>query len=219
MDAERKRGAIENGGAAAGPDYQPLDRFNAFSDGVFAIVVTLLVLELPVPPVTVPVLPALAESWPDFLGYFISFAFVGGVWLSHAALTKSMKRGDALLFRLNLVMLLSVSLLPFTTKLMVTHMRETDARVAVAIYGVNVLVATGMISALMLYAARDRHLVVDDLADEKLMRAYRQRRAYLILGAVAVIVALVVPIIAVGIYIILAAVFIIQPLIGAWRRH
>jgi hypothetical protein len=76
-----------------------------------------------------------------------------------------------------------------------------------------------MITALMLYAARDRHLVVDDVADEKLRRAYRQRRAYLIVSAVAVIVALVAPIVAVGIYIIVAAMFIIQPLIGARRRH
>ena len=76
-----------------------------------------------------------------------------------------------------------------------------------------------MITALMLYAARDRHLVVDDVADEKLRRAYRQRRAYLIVSAVAVIVALVAPIVAVGIYIIVAAAFIIQPLIGARRRH
>ena len=219
MDAERKRVSIDNGGAGAGPDYHPLDRFNAFSDGVFAIVITLLVLELPVPPAGVMVPQALAESWPDFLGYFISFAFVGGIWLSHAGLTKSMKRGDALSFRLNLVMLLFVSLLPFATKVMVTHMKGPDARLAVALYGVNLLVASAMITALMLYAARDRHLVVDDVADEKLRRAYRQRRAYLIVSAVAVIVALVAPIVAVGIYIIVAAMFIIQPLIGARRRH
>ncbi len=209
----------DNGGAGAGPDYQPLDRFNAFSDGVFAIVVTLLVLDLPIPPPGAAVPQGLSEAWPDFLGYFISFAFVGGVWLSHAGLTKSMKRGDDISFRLNLVMLLFVSLLPYTTKVMVAHMRGPDARISVALYGVNLLVASGMLTALMLYAARDRHLVMDDVADEKLMRAYRQRRTYLIVSAVAVVVALVVPIMAVGIYIILAAMFIIQPLIGVWRKR
>ncbi len=84
MDTEQKRVSIDNGDAGVGSGYQPLDRFNAFSDGVFAIVITLLVLELPVPPEGAPVLPALAESWSDFLGYAISFAFVGGIWLSHA---------------------------------------------------------------------------------------------------------------------------------------
>jgi hypothetical protein len=76
-------------------DFHPFDRFNAFSDGVFAIVITLLVLELPVPPEGVPLRPALAASWPDFLGYAISFALVGGIWLYHAGLTKYLKRGDA----------------------------------------------------------------------------------------------------------------------------
>ena len=106
--------SIDTGAETAGSFY-PLDRFNAFSDGVFAIVITLLVLELPVPAEGSPVLPALAASWLDFLGYAISFAFVGGIWISHAGLTKYMKRGDAASFRLNLVLLLFVALLPFTT--------------------------------------------------------------------------------------------------------
>ena len=218
MDAEQKQDSIDDGGAGAGPDYQPLDRFNAFSDGVFAIVITLLVLELPVPPMSARVPQGLSEAWPDFLGYFISFAYVGGIWLSHAGLTRFMKRGDALSFRLNLVMLLFVSLLPFTTNVMVTHITGPDARIAVAGYGLNVLVASSLLTGLMAYAARDRHLIVDEVADDKLRRTSRQRRAALILSAVAVIVAFVAPIIAVGIYIIVAAMFILQPLFGARRR-
>jgi hypothetical protein len=63
----------------------PLDRFSAFSDGVFAIAITILVLEITVPPLSEPLLPALKELWPDFLGYFISFAYIGGIWISHAS--------------------------------------------------------------------------------------------------------------------------------------
>ena len=219
MHAERKQGVIDNGGPGVGPDYQPLDRFNAFSDGVFAIVITLLVLELPVPPSTAPILPALAESWPDFLGYAISFAFVGGIWLSHAGLTKYMKGGDVVFFRLNLVMLLYVSLLPFSTRLMVTHMEAADAAVAVAMYGANLFVASGLITALMYYVERDRRLAVDGVADDRVRRAYRQRRMYLVLTALAVIVGLVAPIVAVGFYVALTVAFLIQPLILARRRH
>jgi len=200
-------------------DFQPLDRLNAFSDGVFAIVITLLVLELPVPPATIPVLPALAESWPDFLGYAISFAFVGGLWLSHAALTKYLKQGDAVFFRLNLVLLFCVSLLPFATHLMVVHIEGEGAREAVALYGVNLFLASGMITALLYYGARDRYLVVDNVADDQLRQAYRHRRGYLVFSALIIIVGLVAPEIALGFYIALTFGFIIQPLIKVRHRH
>ena len=219
MDQESKRVTSASIGAEAAAGFFPLDRFNAFSDGVFAIVITLLVLELPVPPEGAPVLPALAASWLDFLGYAISFAFVGGIWISHAGLTKYMKRGDAVSFRLNLVMLLFVALLPFTTHLMVTHTEAADASAAVAIYGVNFFVASGLITALLYYAARDRRLLVSDVADDRVSRAYRQRRAYLVLTGLAIIVAFVAPVVAVGIHTVLALAFLIQPLIGMWRRH
>ena len=70
----------------------PLDRFNAFSDGVFAIAITLLVLEIAIPHAGVRVLPALREQWPEFLGYYISFAFIGGIWIAHSGVTKFMKQ-------------------------------------------------------------------------------------------------------------------------------
>jgi uncharacterized membrane protein len=197
----------------------PLDRFNAFSDGVFAIVITLLVIELPVPPEGVPVLSALAASWPDFLGYAISFAFVGGIWLSHAGLTKYMTRGDAVFLRLNLIMLLFVALLPFSTHLMVTHLRAADASAAVVIYGIDLFVASGLITALLYYAEHDRYLVKDDIADDIVRRGYRQRRTYLILTALAILVAFFAPLVAVASYILLAVAFLIQPLLGLRRRH
>jgi uncharacterized membrane protein len=219
MDAEQEQVVLENGGSGMGRDSQPLDRFNAFSDGVFAIVITLLVLELPVPPATAPVLPALVEGWPDFLGYAISFAFVGGIWLSHAGLTKRMKGGDVVFFRLNLVMLLFVSLLPFSTRLMVTHMEAADAAVAVAMYGANLFVATGLITALLYYVERHRHLVADDVADDKVRRAYHQRRIYLVLTALATLVAFVAPVVAVGFYVALTVAFLIGPLMKVRPRH
>ena len=219
MQDDTKEHPFGNHAEPAAAGFYPLDRFNAFSDGVFAIVITLLVLELPVPPSTEPILPALAESWPDFLGYFISFAFIGGIWISHAVLTRYMRRGDVVSFRLNLVLLLYVSLLPFSTHLMVAHMHGADASVAVAVYGANLFVASGLMTALLYYAARDRYLVVGDVADATVTRAYRQRRAYLVLTALAIIVALVAPVVAVGIYIALTVAFLIQPLIGMWRSH
>ena len=130
-----------------------------------------------------------------------------------------MKRGDAVSFRLNLVLLLFVSLLPFSTRLMVTHMEAADASVAVAMYGANLFVASGLVTALLYYAERNRHLVVGDVADDRVRRAYRQRRAYMLVTALAIIVALVAPLVAVGAYTALTVAFLIQPLIGMRRRH
>lgn len=71
----------------------------------------------------------------------------------------------------------------------------------------------------MVRGQRDRHLVVDDVADDIVSRAYRQRPVYLILTALSVVVALFAPLVAVAAYITLAVAFLIQPLVGLRRRH
>ncbi|HEY6608737.1 MAG TPA: TMEM175 family protein, partial [Candidatus Limnocylindria bacterium] len=76
------RHPVSGGRTSRAADVLPLDRFNAFTDGVFAIAITLLVLELSVPAVGGRLMPALAEQWQEFLGYLISFVFIGGIWVS-----------------------------------------------------------------------------------------------------------------------------------------
>ena len=130
MSDEPRRTSEEGSAVERGRHSLPLDRFNAFSDGVFAIAITLLAIEIAVPPEGVPLLTALREQWPDFLGYYISFAFIGGIWITHSGVTKFMKLGDSAAYALNLVLLLFVGLLPFTTSLMVTSLRGEDAGLA-----------------------------------------------------------------------------------------
>jgi transmembrane protein TMEM174 (potassium channel) len=69
----------------------PTGRLEAFSDGVFAIAITLLVLELHVPGKHQVLATALEHEWPRYLGYFVSFAFIGGVWIAHSNLTRFIK--------------------------------------------------------------------------------------------------------------------------------
>src|SRR5262245_6258911 len=174
MSHERDQHSM--GGREREPGFLPLDRFIAFSDGVFAIAITLLVLELPVPPNNVPLLPALLAQWPEFLGYFISFAFIGGIWIAHAELTKLMKCGDVVAYGINLLVLLFAALLPFTTRLMVTHLTGSEVVIAVFLYDMNLLLDAVTLSFLMFYVAREPALLVDDIADATLKRIYRQRR-------------------------------------------
>jgi uncharacterized membrane protein len=197
----------------------PLDRFNAFSDGVFAIAITLLVLEITIPGAGVRVLPALREQWPEFLGYYISFAFIGGIWIAHSGVTKFMKRGDPASFALNLLLLLFVGLMPFTTALMVTHLAGADAESTVLLYGVNLLLASIVLSLLIRYLAREPSLLVDDIAEGTLRRITRQRWTALELNVLAIAVALVAPKVAVGLYLVQTTLLLVIPFLGLRRHH
>jgi uncharacterized membrane protein len=210
---------LDGGGRGSGAtDTLPLDRFNAFSDGVFAIAITLLVLELTVPAVEDPLLPALAEQWQEFLGYLISFAFIGGIWVSHAGMTKLMRQADGIAYGIDLLMLLFVGLLPFSTSMMVTHLSGPDVAAAVVIYGTNVLLASLALSLLMFYIASERSLVVGEVADETLEAKVRQRWIVVAVNIAGIALALVAPLAAVGVYLIMTFVALALPLIRL-RRH
>ncbi len=202
------------GGARSGwAELLPLDRFNAFSDGVFAIAITLLALELTVPVASERLLSALVEQWPEFLGYFISFAFIGGMWLTHARMTRLMKQGDAAVFGINLLVLLFIGVLPFTTSLMVRNLSGPDVEVAVLVYGINVLIASLLLSFLLVYIARDRRLVEDEVADETLAAIARRRWTAIGVEVIAILCALIVPMVAVALYLAATLLLLIAPLV------
>ncbi len=201
-------------------DVLPPDRLNAFADGVFAIVITLLVLELPVPDVAEGLLWALLEEWADFLAYVISFAFIGGFWITHSSITRLTEQEDGVTFRLTLVMLFFVSLLPFSTRLMATHIAGAGSRLSVLIYGLDLLVASYMLNTIMRYLARRPELLVDGLAEDDLRVLVRRRRYGVIFNGIGVLLALFLPLLAIAIYISVALYFIIHPLFfGRALKH
>ena len=91
-------------------------RMEAFSDGVFSIAATLLVLDLALHPPGTP-LEQVLHAWPAYLGYVVSFLTIGAAWLLHSAMTDRLTRADSLLMRINLLLLLVIAFLPFPTKL------------------------------------------------------------------------------------------------------
>ena len=200
-------------------DFLPKGRLDAFADGVFAIAITLLVLDLTVPKESTNLLGALRPEWPEFLGYLISFAFIGGVWVSHSRLTQLMKRGDGVSFGLNLLLLLFVSLMPFSTSLMTTNLKGEGSNTAVVIYGLNLFAASLMLSALMRYASRQPDLLISGLAEGELKTMERRRRVTLVVGGLSVIVAFVLPSVAVVLYIAEAGLLLVLPLLRATVRN
>ena len=104
-------------------------RTEAFSDGVFAIAITLLVLEIGVPAgAEDDLLGALVDQWPSYLAYIVSFASIGAVWFAHTVITEYLHHTTSVFARLNLLLLLVVSFLPFPTRLLARVHRKVRAR-------------------------------------------------------------------------------------------
>src|SRR5512136_1277011 len=122
-------------------NFLPKGRLDAFADGVFAIVITLLVLDLAIPEASTDVISGLMQEWPVFLAYLISFAFIGSAWITHSSVTHLIKRETTHSYRITLLMLFFVSLLPFTTKLMSTYLAHPPD-VPELIYGLDLMSAT-----------------------------------------------------------------------------
>ena len=148
----------------------PLTRLEAFSDGVFSIAITLLVLEIAVPlAAEKDLLGALARIWPSYLGYVISFLTIGWVWIGHAAITSHMERADGLFLRLNLLLLLVVAFLPFPTRLMADYLGNSQPeRVAVVFYGIVLLTIAALVSVLWRYASSAKELLRAGATDDEL---------------------------------------------------
>ena len=118
-------------------------RIEAFSDGVFAIAITLLILNLHVPsPSAGHLAGALLRQWPTYIAFIISFAFIGIMWVNHHRLFNHIRRSDSRLMFLNLLLLFGVSVVPFPTALLAAYYYTPDRVVAAAVFnGTYVLIA------------------------------------------------------------------------------
>ncbi|MGZ4436197.1 MAG: TMEM175 family protein [Nocardioides sp.] len=218
-DSSRQPAPAGGGSAEGSTRLLPKGRLEAFSDGVFAIVVTLLVLELKVPEDGATLGHNLAAEWPAYLGYFISFAFIGGSWIAHSNMTRFIKNVDAVLMRLNLLLLLAVSFLPFTTSIAATHLNDPGERLAVVLFGLNLTMAAGLVDVLLAYAARAPQLAADDVAEEELQGFEKERRVALALQGAATLVAVFLPVVAILVFLAVSLLLLLEPLWRAQRRR
>lgn len=185
-------------------------RMEALSDGIFAIASTLLVLDLAIPAVSSDVAERLREQWPIYLAYLVSFATIGQAWLGHSVITEYLERADSILLRLNLVLLFFVSLLPFPTHMLAEYFSsDTAERIAVTVYGLNLLAISGFTSVLWHYAVAER-LVRQDHSESDLRALTSKLDPSLVSYAVAIGIGLLLPKVAVALY-LLIALFVIIP--------
>jgi uncharacterized membrane protein len=118
-------------------------RLEAFSDGVFAIAGTLLVLELRVPSDTTDLAGSLFRLWPAYAAYLVSFLTIGIIWVNHHTLLEHCRRVDRRFLYLNLLLLIAVGIVPFPTALVGQYvLSEHGATPALVVYGLGaVLIA------------------------------------------------------------------------------
>jgi uncharacterized membrane protein len=144
-------------------------RVEAFSDGVFAIAITLLVLNIQVPhdlPAGKSLANALIDQWPTYLAFVTSFATIGIMWINHHRLFAHIRRSDNPLLVLNGLLLIGITLVPFPTALLAAYIGHPDEQVAALVYGGTLVVIAICFNLLWLYASRGKRLL-----DRKTRRA------------------------------------------------
>jgi uncharacterized membrane protein len=133
------------------------NRLESFSDGVIAVAITLLVLDIRVPPVGGhhTLLHSLLDNWPHYAAYVVSFLTIGIIWINHHAMISRLARADHSILILNLLLLMSIVLLPFATELMAAYLRASSGQsLAAGVYaGCFLLMA-------VTFAALNRHILL-----------------------------------------------------------
>lgn len=176
-------------------DPSDTSRLEAFSDGVIAVAITLLVLDLKVPePETGKSLAdGLVALWPNLLAYVISFVAIGVMWLNHHTMFKRLARVDHSIMVLNLFLLLCIVTLPFSTSLLSTYLNVPgDETLAAIVHACSFLVASILFITLQHHVlSRRAHLLREPLTQSEkriiLRRGMIALPAYVIAAAAALI--------------------------------
>jgi uncharacterized membrane protein len=147
------------------------NRLEAFSDGVIAVAITLLVLNLvvPDPARTHDLATALGQHWPSYIAYAISFLTIGIIWINHHAMIGRLREADHTILLLNLILLLTIGVLPFATDLMATYLREhSGEHLAAGLYAGAFLLMSIAFSTLNRHILINKaHLLRTELPEER----------------------------------------------------
>ena len=188
-------------------------RLEAFSDGVFAIAATLLVLELRVPSDSSDLAGALARVWPAYAAYLVSFLTIGIIWVNHHSLLAHCRRVDRRFLYLNLLLLIAVGIVPFPTALVGQYiLSETGATPALVVYGLGAVLIAIAFTGVFLYATHDERLVGDDAAARRVREEGRLFPIGLGAYSLGIALAFVAPLASLAVY-GLTALFYALPLL------
>ena len=187
-------------------------RIEALSDGVFAIAITLLIIEIGVPHVEAGqgLGEALRELWPSYVGFTLSFLTIGVMWINHHEMFKDIEHADQKLRVLNLLLLLCISFVPFPTAVLAEYLRDDEeALVATLAYGMTFAVTAVVFNLLWLYVATHRGMIDDHVSDARIRSRTRRYLGGGPLYLVGLGLAFITPWLAVGLWWAMAVLFLL----------
>jgi uncharacterized membrane protein len=183
-------------------------RLETFSDGVFAIAATLLILELKLDGHG-SVTHQLLNLWPSYTAYAISFITIGIMWINHHNVFRQIDKVNRTFLVLNVLFLMVIAFIPFPTTVLAAHLQH-DARPAAFFYGLtNIAMAIGF-SAVWFYAAAERRLIAAEADERTITGISRAFRPGIPLYTVATLSSLLSAWLAVGLYAALALFYVLE---------
>jgi uncharacterized membrane protein len=183
-------------------------RFEAFSDGIFAIAATLLVLEIGVDTARGNLGSQLTSIWPAYLSYVTTFLVIGIIWINHHHCVSLIGRVDRTFLFINLLLMLTISFMPFPTKLVAAYLQKPDEREAVIAYATTMTLMAIIYNVWWRYARTNRRLIADGVPDSALEAVDRAFNPGVPLYGITLAVAFVSPLASVALTLALAVFYV-----------
>jgi TMEM175 potassium channel family protein len=187
----------------------PTSRLEAFSDGVFAIAATLLILNVGV--AEGPLREQLLKIWPSYVAYVVSFITIGIIWANHHTVMRQISHVDRTFLVLNTLFLLVIAFIPFPTRLLAEYiLKPEDAQAAAIAYGITGTLVAVTFNLLWRYAANGRRLLRSDASPKAVEGISRSYLPGPFLYAAATALALINPYASAGVYAAIAIFYVIE---------
>ncbi len=195
-------------------------RVEAFSDGVFAIAITLLVLEIVVPTAqSGRLVNSLEQLWPAYLAYAISFLTIGVMWVNHHDIFHLVGFVNRSLLYCNIALLAVIAFIPFPTAVVAHYISSdpTDQRTAVELYGVTMIAMGACFSLLWAYLDRRPAVRANGVDAARIRSSLARACAGTVTYMLGTALAVIAPAVALGLFAVLVLVFVFTGSNTAWR--
>ena len=195
-------------------------RLEAFSDGVFAIAITLLILDVTVPAGSgVHLAHALVQQWPSYLAYVTSFLTISVIWVNHHAMFSKVDHADRSLLFVNAVFLLVVAFIPFPTRLLAEYIRDPGgARTAAVFYGLTFILVAVVFNATWRTISTGRRLIREGVPQQDVDDITRSFIPGIPVYAAATAVAFLSPVASTLLYLAIAVFYALPASVTRARR-